>query len=95
MESGAWPLFRYNPKLKAEGKNPLILDSKEPTADIGEYMYNEIRFRALKQVGPGEGGAAPGGGAQGRQGAVRVLQVPGGQAVAMDGVRAERVFPYA
>jgi pyruvate-ferredoxin/flavodoxin oxidoreductase len=52
VESGAWPLFRYNPMLKAEGKNPLILDSKEPTADIGEYMYNEIRFRALKQSGP-------------------------------------------
>jgi pyruvate-ferredoxin/flavodoxin oxidoreductase len=52
VESGAWPLFRYNPKLKAEGKNPLILDSKEPTADIGDYMYNEIRFRALKQAGP-------------------------------------------
>jgi pyruvate-ferredoxin/flavodoxin oxidoreductase len=52
VESGAWPLFRYNPKLKAEGKNPLILDSKEPTADIADYMYNEIRFRALKQAGP-------------------------------------------
>jgi pyruvate-ferredoxin/flavodoxin oxidoreductase len=52
VESGAWTLFRYNPKLKAEGKNPLILDSKEPTSDIGEYMYNEIRFRALKQAGP-------------------------------------------
>jgi pyruvate-ferredoxin/flavodoxin oxidoreductase len=52
VESGAWPLFRYNPSLKAEGKNPLILDSKEPTADIGEYMYNEIRFRALKASGP-------------------------------------------
>jgi pyruvate-ferredoxin/flavodoxin oxidoreductase len=52
VDSGAWTLFRYNPKLKAEGKNPLILDSKEPTADIGEYMYNEIRFRALRQAGP-------------------------------------------
>jgi len=52
VESGAWPLFRYNPALKAQGKNPLILDSKEPTADIGEFMYNEIRFRALKQAGP-------------------------------------------
>ncbi|MGA2480856.1 MAG: pyruvate:ferredoxin (flavodoxin) oxidoreductase, partial [Spirochaetia bacterium] len=52
VESGAWPLFRYNPTLKAQGKNPLTLDSKEPTADIGEYMYNEIRFRALKQSGP-------------------------------------------
>jgi pyruvate-ferredoxin/flavodoxin oxidoreductase len=52
VESGAWTLFRYNPKLKAEGKNPLILDSREPTADIADYMYNEIRFRALKQSGP-------------------------------------------
>ena len=52
VESGAWPLFRYNPKLKAEGKNPFILDSKEPSVDIGDYMYNEIRFRALKQIGP-------------------------------------------
>jgi pyruvate-ferredoxin/flavodoxin oxidoreductase len=52
VESGAWTLFRYNPKLSAEGKNPLTLDSKEPTADIGDYMYNEIRFRALKQAGP-------------------------------------------
>jgi pyruvate-ferredoxin/flavodoxin oxidoreductase len=52
VESGAWPLFRYNPKLKAEGKNPFILDSKEPTVDIGDYMYNEIRFRALKQIQP-------------------------------------------
>ncbi len=50
VESGAWTLFRYNPKLKAEGKNPLQLDSKEPTADIAEYMYNEIRFRALRQM---------------------------------------------
>jgi pyruvate-ferredoxin/flavodoxin oxidoreductase len=52
VESGAWTLFRYNPRLRAEGKNPLVLDSKEPTADIAEYMYNEIRFRALKQAGP-------------------------------------------
>jgi pyruvate-ferredoxin/flavodoxin oxidoreductase len=52
VESGAWPLFRYNPKLKAEGRNPLTLDSKEPTVDIADFMYNEIRFRALKQSGP-------------------------------------------
>jgi pyruvate-ferredoxin/flavodoxin oxidoreductase len=52
VESGAWTLFRYNPKLRAEGKNPLTLDSKEPTAEIKDYMYNEIRFRALKQINP-------------------------------------------
>jgi pyruvate-ferredoxin/flavodoxin oxidoreductase len=52
VDSGAWTLFRYNPALKAEGKNPLQLDSKEPTADIADYMYNENRFRALKAESP-------------------------------------------
>jgi pyruvate-ferredoxin/flavodoxin oxidoreductase len=52
VESGHWPLFRYNPALRAEGKNPLTLDSKEPSSDIGEYMYNETRFRSLKQINP-------------------------------------------
>jgi pyruvate-ferredoxin/flavodoxin oxidoreductase len=52
VDSGAWTLFRYNPSLKAEGKNPLQLDSKEPTADIADYMYNENRFRALKADSP-------------------------------------------
>jgi len=52
VDSGAWTLFRYNPTLRAQGKNPMTLDSKEPSADIGDYMYNEIRFRALKQIGP-------------------------------------------
>jgi pyruvate-ferredoxin/flavodoxin oxidoreductase len=52
VDSGAWILCRYNPLLKKEGKNPLILDSKEPTQDISEYMYREIRFRALKNANP-------------------------------------------
>ncbi len=52
VDSGAWVLFRYNPQLVKEGKNPLVIDSKEPTLDITEYMYNEIRFRALKQTYP-------------------------------------------
>jgi pyruvate-ferredoxin/flavodoxin oxidoreductase len=52
VNSGAWVLFRYNPLLAREGKNPLLIDSKEPSIDIGEYMYNELRFRALKQTNP-------------------------------------------
>ncbi len=52
VDSGAWTLFRYNPMLKEQGKNPLQLDSKELSADIGEYMYNEIRFRSLKDKDP-------------------------------------------
>ncbi|MEA3341857.1 MAG: pyruvate:ferredoxin (flavodoxin) oxidoreductase, partial [Chloroflexota bacterium] len=45
VESGAWPLFRYDPRRKAEGRNPLILDSKEPTIPLEEYMYSENRFQ--------------------------------------------------
>jgi pyruvate-ferredoxin/flavodoxin oxidoreductase len=52
IDSGAWILFRYNPMLKAEGKNPLSLDSKEPKSDIEEYMYNQLRFKALKRMDP-------------------------------------------
>jgi len=52
VNSGAWVLYRYNPLLRNEGKNPLILDSKEPSIDMEEYMYSELRFRALKQTNP-------------------------------------------
>lgn len=52
VDSGAWILYRYNPLLLKEGKNPLIIDSKEPSIDIEEYMYRQIRFRALKQTNP-------------------------------------------
>ncbi|MCL4559740.1 MAG: pyruvate:ferredoxin (flavodoxin) oxidoreductase, partial [Chloroflexi bacterium] len=49
VQSGVWPLYRYNPSLAAEGKNPLIIDSKEPTATVEEYAYNESRYRMLVQ----------------------------------------------
>jgi pyruvate-ferredoxin/flavodoxin oxidoreductase len=52
VESGMWTLFRYDPRKAAEGKNPLSLDSKEPSIDVADYMYNEIRFRSLKQIDP-------------------------------------------
>jgi len=52
VESGAWPLFRYDPRLEAQGKNPLILDSKPPTLPLEEYMYAENRFRMLKKADP-------------------------------------------
>ena len=47
VQSGAWPLYRYNPNLAVAGKNPLILDSKEPTIPVEEYAYNETRYRML------------------------------------------------
>jgi pyruvate-ferredoxin/flavodoxin oxidoreductase len=52
VQSGHFPLYRFNPLLAKEGKNPLSIDSKEPSLDIEEYMYGEIRFRALKQTNP-------------------------------------------
>ncbi|MGC9398736.1 MAG: pyruvate:ferredoxin (flavodoxin) oxidoreductase [Anaerolineae bacterium] len=52
VKSGAWLLYRYDPRRAAEGKNPLQLDCKEPSIPIKEYMYNEVRFRTLTQSMP-------------------------------------------
>ena len=49
VKSGLWPLYRYNPALINEGKNPLILDSKDPSIPVSEYAYNETRYRMLLQ----------------------------------------------
>ena len=49
VNSGIWPLYRYNPGLIAEGKNPLKLDSKKPSIPVSEYAYNETRYRMLLQ----------------------------------------------
>ena len=47
VQSGAWPLYRFNPSLIDEGKNPLTIDSKEPTIPVQQYAYNESRYRML------------------------------------------------
>ena len=52
VQSGFWPLFRYNPALAEQGKNPLQLDSKPPTEDISEFAYKQNRFRALRASDP-------------------------------------------
>jgi len=49
---GHWPLVRYNPALVEQGKNPLQLDSKEPTITLEEYAYGENRYRVLKKSNP-------------------------------------------
>jgi len=49
VQSGIWPLYRYNPSLVAEGRNPLTIDSKDPTVPVEEYAYNETRYRMLLQ----------------------------------------------
>ncbi|NMF19513.1 pyruvate:ferredoxin (flavodoxin) oxidoreductase, partial [Cloacibacillus porcorum] len=52
VESGHWMLMRYNPDLAKEGKNPLIIDSKEPTLPLEDYIYNEVRYKSLKAANP-------------------------------------------
>jgi pyruvate-ferredoxin/flavodoxin oxidoreductase len=47
VKSGLWPLYRYNPALAEEGKNPLQLDSKAPSIPLMEFAYNELRYRSL------------------------------------------------
>jgi pyruvate-ferredoxin/flavodoxin oxidoreductase len=48
VTSGLWPLYRYDPRLKAEGKNPFQLDSKEPTTSLEDFRYKEVRSKSLK-----------------------------------------------
>lgn len=50
--SGHWPLYRYNPDLEEQGKNPLIIDSKDPSISFEEYALGENRYRTLKRVNP-------------------------------------------
>jgi len=52
VQSGHWPLLRYNPELAAEGKNPLQLDSGAPTIPLKKYVYNETRYTMLVQSDP-------------------------------------------
>ncbi len=52
VESGSWPLYRYNPNNVAEGKAPLTLDSKAPSKPLAEYMANETRFQVVNKQNP-------------------------------------------
>jgi len=52
VDSGHWPLFRYNPDSIAEGKNPLKLDSKAPKVKLTDYIYNETRYKMLTKSHP-------------------------------------------
>ena len=54
VSCGYWPLFRYNPALVAEGKNPFQLDSRAPTTKLKDYIYNETRYSMLAKSNPEE-----------------------------------------
>jgi pyruvate-ferredoxin/flavodoxin oxidoreductase len=52
VSSGYWPLFRYNPDLVDQGKNPFQLDSRTPTTALKDYLYNETRYTMLAKSNP-------------------------------------------
>jgi pyruvate-ferredoxin/flavodoxin oxidoreductase len=51
-DAGHWLLYRYNPALAGEGKNPLQLDSKPPKVPLQDFFYSENRYRVLQQNNP-------------------------------------------
>jgi pyruvate-ferredoxin/flavodoxin oxidoreductase len=54
VDCGYWPLYRFNPQLKAEGKNPFVLDSKEPDGALQEFLSGEVRYASLEKSYPEE-----------------------------------------
>ncbi len=52
VEAGYWHLYRYNPELKAQGKNPFTLDSKEPIGSYQDFINSEIRYKTLQKQFP-------------------------------------------
>jgi pyruvate-ferredoxin/flavodoxin oxidoreductase len=52
VEAGYWNLFRYNPLLAEEGKNPMVLDSKDPSASYQDFIRSEVRYTSLLKTFP-------------------------------------------
>jgi pyruvate-ferredoxin/flavodoxin oxidoreductase len=52
VDTGYWHLWRYNPELALEGKNPFTLDSKEPTGTVKDFLSGENRYLMLKKADP-------------------------------------------
>ncbi|SNB45874.1 pyruvate:ferredoxin (flavodoxin) oxidoreductase [Geobacter sp. DSM 9736] len=52
VKSGYWPLYRYNPLLKLQGKNPFIFESKEPDGSLQAFLSGEVRYAALERMDP-------------------------------------------
>ncbi len=54
VESGYWPLYRYNPDLAAQGKTPLILEYKQPDGTLQSFLSGEVRYAALEKTNPAD-----------------------------------------
>jgi dihydroorotate dehydrogenase (fumarate) len=73
VQSGYWPLFRYDPRLSAQGKNPFQLDSRPASIKLKDYVYNETRYTMLAKSNPSPVGA----GAEGCAGPLEDLRKHG------------------
>ena len=54
VKCGYWHLYRHNPELKAEGKNPFTLDSKEPTESFRDFIMGQVRYASIAKQFPEE-----------------------------------------
>ncbi|MFN8195193.1 MAG: pyruvate:ferredoxin (flavodoxin) oxidoreductase [Nocardioidaceae bacterium] len=54
VDSGHWPLMRYDPTMRDRGDNPFMLDSPRPTIPLRDYIYSELRYRSLRNAAPEE-----------------------------------------
>jgi pyruvate-ferredoxin/flavodoxin oxidoreductase len=52
VDAAYWPMYRYNPELEAQGKNPFKLDSKAPKIPLEDYIYNETRYKMVQKMDP-------------------------------------------
>ena len=52
VETGYWHLYRFNPEMEKEGKNPFVLDSKEPNGKFQEFLQGEVRYTSLQKTFP-------------------------------------------
>ena len=52
VDSGYWNMLRFDPRLAAEGKNPLVIDSKEPTGSFRDFIMGEVRYSSLQLAFP-------------------------------------------
>ena len=52
VKAGYWHLYRFNPTLKEEGKNPFTLDSKEPSESFREFLMQQVRYSAIAKQFP-------------------------------------------
>lgn len=52
VKSGYWPLYRYNPLLRQQGKNPFVFESREPDRSLQDFLSGEVRYSALEKLKP-------------------------------------------